>query len=239
MKTDSQGFTLLEMLISLSLIAMLMLALLIGLRIGTRAWQHGEARLQQTHIEEERAAFLTGQVSSLVPYLVTVSNEDLTGTFPILEAREDCLRVVTTHGSSFGNQSGLMLAEYGIVERPAARVDVLLRETPILDDGALLRRLVRSVEHDPDTGAAVIDYQPFDPRATDLTLMTGLRSARFEYLDLRPPDGQGALWRPRWTSRPDALYPDAIRLRWEQAGRGGEQVIPVRARLLPQSRLHP
>ena len=239
MTSDSQGFTLLEMLISISLIAMLMLALLIGLRIGTRAWQHGEARLQQTHIEQERTAFLTDQLSSLVPYVVTVSGEDLTGTFTILQARENCLRFVARHGSAFGNQSGLMLAEYGIVERSAARFDVLLRETPILDDGALLRRVVRSVEHDPETGATVIVYQPFDPRATDLRLMTGLRAARLEYLDLRPPNGQGALWLPRWTSRQDAPYPDAVRLRWEQAGRSGEQFIPVRARLLPQSRLRP
>ena len=239
MKTDAHGFTLLEMLISISLIAMLMLTLLIGLRIGTRAWQRGEARLEQTHIEAERTAFLADQVSSLVPYAVTVSGEGLTGTFTMLEAREDCLRFVTRHGSAFGNQSGLMLAEYGIVEGSAARVDVLLRETPILDDGALLRRLVRSVDHDPETGAAVIAYQPFDPRATDLRLMTGLRAARFEYLDLRPPNGQGALWLPRWTGRQDALYPDAIRLRWEQAGQSGEQLMPVRARLLPQSRPHP
>src|SRR5208337_1496972 len=88
-----------------------------------------------------------------------------------------------------------------------------------------LRRIVRKVTNDPDTGAPVIDYQPFSVSETDLPLMTGLREAWFEYLDLHPEKATdqaengagpaekstGPVWRLEWKSRKDVPYPDAIR----------------------------
>jgi len=65
--------------------------------------------------------------------------------------------------------------------------------------------------------------------------MTGLRAARFEYLDLHPEKGTGPVWRLDWKSRDEAPYPEAIRLRWERGNQAGEEVIPVRAKPVPQS----
>ena len=69
---DQTGFTLFEVLISLTLIGFLMAALLVGLRVANRAWRTGEARLRQVHAEAERNAFVLEQISSLVPYQVTI-----------------------------------------------------------------------------------------------------------------------------------------------------------------------
>ncbi|MGA9055567.1 MAG: hypothetical protein WB763_03570, partial [Terriglobia bacterium] len=99
----------------------------------------------------------------------------------------------------------------------------------------LLHRLIRGVTNDPDTGLPAIDYQPFLARVTDLPLMTGLSAAWFEYLDLHPEKGTGPVWRMAWKSREEAPYPEAIRLRWDRGNQEGEEVIPVRAKLMPQS----
>ena len=235
MGTDSRGFTLFEMLISITLTGFLMLALLIGLRVANRAWRTGEARLRQVHAEAERNAFVVEQISSLVPYQVTLSDPDLPGTFIVLQAGATCLRFVSSYSSVFRGRSGLVLAEYGIVEASPANVEVALREAPVGDNEVLFHRLIQSVTNDPDTGAPVINYQPFSLRATDLPLMTGLRAARFEYLDLHPEKGTGPVWRLDWKSRDEAPYPEAIRLRWERGNQAGEEVIPVRAKPLPPS----
>ena len=235
MGTDSSGFTLFEALLTITLIGFLMLALLIGLRVANRAWRTGEARLRQVHAEAERNAFVVEQVSSLVPYKVTLTDPDLPGTFIVLQAGATCLRFVSSYGSVFRSRSGLVLAEYGIVEASPGNVEVELRETSVGDSDILLHRLIRSVTNDPDTGAPVINYQPFAVRATDLPLMTGLRAARFEYLDLHPEKGTGPVWRLDWKSRDEAPYPEAIRLRWERGNQAGEEVIPVRAKPVPQS----
>jgi len=235
--TDTRGFTLFEVLLSISLIGFLMVALLIGLRVANRAWRTGEARLRQVHAEAERNAFVGEQISSLVPYHVTTTDPHMPGTFIVLQASSTCLRFVSSYSSVFRSRSGLVLAEYGIVEASSEYVEVALRETPVGDSDVLFHRLVRSVTNDPETGAPEIDYQPFSVRATDLPLMTGLRAAWFEYLELHPEKGTGPVWRQDWHSTEEAPYPEAIRLRWERGNQEGEEVIPVRAKFVPQSTL--
>jgi hypothetical protein len=239
---DETGFTLFEMLLSLTLIGFLMVALLVGLRVANRAWRTGEARLRRVHAEAERNAFVVQQISSLVPYQVTANDPSLSGTFTVLQASATCLRFVSSYSSVFRSRSGLALVEYGIVEASPGNVEVALRETPVGDNAVLLHRLIRGVTNDPDTGVPVIDYQPFLVRVTDLPLMTGLRAAWFEYLDLHPEKGTdpdekdtGPIWRLAWKSREGAPYPEAIRLRWDRGNQEGEEVIPVRAKFMPQS----
>jgi len=233
--TDSRGFTLFEVLLSISLIGFLMVALLVGLRVANRAWRTGEARLRQVHAEAERNAFVGAQISSLAPYRVTTDDPHLPGTFIVLQAGATCLRFVSSYSSVFRGRSGLVLAEYGIVQASPGNVEVALRETSVGDSDILLHRLVRSVTNDPETGAPQITYQPFALRATDLPLMTGLRAARFEYLDLHPKKDTGPVWRLDWKSTDQAPYPEAICLRWERGNQAGEEVIPVRAKLVPRS----
>jgi hypothetical protein len=232
------------MLLSLTLIGFLMIALLVGLRVANRAWRTGEARLRQVHAEAERNAFVVEQISSLVPYQVTSSDPDLPGTFIILQGSATCLRFVSSYSSVYRSRSGLVLVEYGIVEASPGNEEVALRETPVGDGDVLFHKLVQRVRNDPDTGATVITYQPFLIRPADLRLMTGLRAAWFEYLDLHPEKGTGPaekgtgpVWRLDWHGREEAPYPEAIRLCWERGNQAGEEVIPVRAKPVPQSPL--
>ena len=80
---------------------------------------------------------------------------------------------------------------------------------------------------------AVINYQPFTARVSDLRLMTGLSEAAFSYLDLHPQQSPVPVWRPDWRSSVEAPYPDAIRLQWERGRELGEEVMPVRAKFMP------
>jgi hypothetical protein len=241
---DETGFTLFEVLISITLIGFLMVALLVGLRVANRAWRTGEARLRRVHADAERNAFVVEQISSLLPYQVTPNDPNLQGTFIVLQASSTCLRFVTSYGSVFRSRSGLLLAEYGIVEEPPGNIEVALHETPVGDNDVLLHRLIRSVTNDPDTGASMIEYQPFLVSETDLPLMTGLRAAWFEYLDLHPEKGTppaekgtGPVWRQNWKSRDEAPYPEAIRLCWDRGTQAEEEeIIPVRAKSMPQSK---
>jgi hypothetical protein len=222
------------MLLSITLIGFLMVALLFGLRIANRAWRTGEARLRQVHAEGERNAFVVEQISSLVPYQVTLNDPNdpnLTGTFVILQASAKCLRFVSSYSSGFRSRSGLVLAEYGIIQASTGNVEVALRETPVGDGDVLVRKLIQSITNDPDTGAPVTKYQPFLVKATDLRLMTGLDAAWFEYLDLHPEKGAGPLWRLDWKTEGESKgpYPDAIRLRWQQRNQVEEEMFPLRA----------
>ncbi len=231
--SDTKGFTLLELLIGMTLMAMLMAALLVGLRLASRAWQQGEARLRQGHAEEERHTFLAEQISSLIPYAVNSADPNLPGRFLVLQATASILRFVSTYSSRFRNRSGLVFAEYAIVPSSEGAA-IVLRESPIRDDDALLRRLVERITQDPETGETIIRYRPFSTRDTDLKLATGVQRASFEYLDLHPKGTRGPRWLTQWKSKSVTPYPAAIRLRWEQRGRQEETMIHLRAQALPQ-----
>ena len=232
---DCLGFTLFEVIISITLTGFVMLSLLIGLRVANRAWRTGEARLRLVHAAAERDAFVVQQISSLVPYQMANVDPHLPGNFIVLQASTNCLRFVTSYSTFFRSRSGLVLAEYGIVETQPESVEVAVRESQVGDSDVLFHSLVQSITTDPLTGMPVLTYQPFSPRATDLVLLGGLRAAWFEYLDLHPDKGPGPVWRETWRSSDQAPYPAAIRLRWIRGNQPGERVIPIRAKLPPPS----
>jgi len=221
----------------MTLMVILMTGLLIGLRVGVRAWQQGEARLRQAHREDERAAFLAEQIASLLPYEVLSAERDLPGRVSILEAEATRLQFVSSYGSRYRNRSGLLLADYAIVRDGPGRFALALRETPLGDDGALLGRLVERVATDPETGKRVVIYRPFALQGQYLKLMTGLQGARFEYLDPRLREANRK-WVSHWEGRPEVPYPTAVRFWWRQEGQSRqlEETFPIPAHLLPKSR---
>jgi prepilin-type N-terminal cleavage/methylation domain-containing protein len=231
--SNTAGFTLLELLIGITLMAMVMTALLVGLRLANRAWQQGEARLREGHAEQERYTFLAEQISSLRPYAVNSTDPNLPGSFVILQASASVLRFVTTYSSRLRNRSGLMLAEYAIVNTSHGTA-IVLRESSIREDGALLRRVVERVTRDPETGETMVRYRPFAERESDLRLMTALQRASFEYLDLHPKGAREPRWVTQWKGQSDTPYPAAIRLRWERHGRQEGMMIRLRAQAFPQ-----
>lgn len=233
MRSNQNGFTLLELLIGITLMALVMTTALIGLRVASRAWQQGEDRLRLVHSDGERADFMAKQVASLVPYKVRSSDPELLGDFTILEAKSSRLRFLSTYGSRFRNRSGLLLVDYGLLGASRGRVDLFLRETPVLDDGALLHEVIQGVAADPDSGRMRITYRPFFRQDADLCLLRNLNAARFEYL---VPDSEkgGAHWVSDWPPEPDAAFPLAVRFAWEQDGHQEQAVYPIRARSFPQ-----
>jgi len=234
MRSNSSGFTLLELLIGITLLALVMTTVLIGLRVASRAYQQGEDRLRRVYIDEERADFMAKQVASLAPYKVRSTDPKLQGEFAIVEAKPFCFRFLTTYGSHYRNRSGLILVEYGLVGEPGKKVGLFLRESPVQDDGELLHRVIQEVAADPDTGKMVTTYRPFFRQGSDLGLRIDLNAARFEYL---VPDSQNE--QAHWVSEllPDLQvpYPWAVRLLWEQDGQRGQVTFPIRAHTFPKS----
>ena len=235
MAAKEKGFTLLELVIAITLLAMMMAALVIGLRVGVRAWQSGEARLRTAHRERERGEFLARQVASLVPYAVDSTDQRLPGRFFILEATASRLRFLSSYASRGRGETGLTLVELAAVSRAPRRISLVLRETPAGEDGALLHRVIQQVARDAETGRTETIHQPFALRDTDLLLFEALAAAQFDYFGRRDAN-QPAGWAPKWEGTPEAPLPAAVRLRWQRkTGEKGEEVYPIRAQGLPVS----
>jgi general secretion pathway protein J len=233
MQNTAKGYTLLEMLISITLVGLLMTGLVVSVHVANKSWEKGEAKLRQVHAAEEQAQFMLQQIASLVPYKVASSSPDLPGDFFILEASATRLRFLSTYGTRYRSRAGLLWDEYAIVRAPRADYLLALRETPVRDDTTLVPLLIERLRSDPDTGKSEIVYRPFLLRESDLRLMTGLQAARFEYFGA-PALGKEAVWASQWEATPEAPYPDAVRFLWRRDGQQHQLVIPIRARVLPK-----
>lgn len=233
MRSGQRGFTLLELLVGITLMALLLSALLIGLHIGIRAWQQGEARLSEAQQEAERTGFLDRQVASLVPYEVMSPDPEQPAKLTVLDATPARLRFLSSYGSRSRAHSGLLLIEYGLLEAEAGKTTLALRESPVGSDRALVQGIVRQVSRDPETGQLTVSYQPFDQNKEFFSLRTELEEAKFDYLDPKPEPGAPA-WVANWTPTSQKPYPAAVRLRWREEGRAVEQVVLVRARVFAQ-----
>jgi prepilin-type N-terminal cleavage/methylation domain-containing protein len=229
----SNGFTLLEVMIASSLMALLMLALVTGMRIATRAYERGKAQIKQADAGEQRFALLIRQVSSLAPVEVDSDFPDLPGRIAILEATPSRLSFLSTYGASAGSRSGLLLVEYAVLENSAGKASVVLHETAARSDRWLLARLIARVEKHPDTGKPKIIFRKFTPGKDDVALLSNLDRAQFEYRDPSPRRGEPD-WVPQWEGTGDAPFPEAVQLVCERGGLKLTYIIPVPAHFLPQ-----
>ena len=67
----ARGFTLLEVLLALSIVAVLMVIVSGGLRIGLTAWQRGEERAAKLDRDRSLLVLLEGALAGAFPYRVT------------------------------------------------------------------------------------------------------------------------------------------------------------------------
>lgn len=87
------GFTLLELLIAITLLGLLMSALFAGLQLGARAWERGEERLDQSARLQVVQSFLRDRLVQSYPLDVA---EDGTGRRRLtFEGTSEALRFVT------------------------------------------------------------------------------------------------------------------------------------------------
>ena len=234
MRRPQNGFTLLELLIGMTLMTLLMITLVIGIHIGIRAWERGQSHLRETRQQAVRTQFLARQISSLIPYRVALAEADMNLEWTVLEATPERFRFLSTYDSRSQDRAGLELVEYAIVRTSPREVGVFLRETPVQNDQDVVSEVIQGVTDDPDTGKKVITLRPFLRRESDLELMKNLSTARFEYL---APPAQGG--RPSWVTDYAGTktwpYPQAVRLSWQQGKATAEETIPIRARTFLES----
>lgn len=224
------GYTLLELLIGMVLVALIMATLVMGIHVGIRAWESGQARLRETALEQAQNQFLARQIASLVPYQIVSRDPDRPVQLIVLEAAASRFRFLSTYGSRAQNRSGLALTEYVVLDTSPRKVGVFLRETPVKDDATLLDQLVQGITDDPESGKKIITFRPFVKSDKDFELMKDLTMACFEYLAPGTLD-KAPSWVSDFTATPAAPYPQAIRLRWQQGGVVEVETVPVRAQL--------
>ncbi|NLV32351.1 MAG: prepilin-type N-terminal cleavage/methylation domain-containing protein [Acidobacteria bacterium] len=214
-RTES-GFTLLELIVALTLVALMAAALWAAFSISLRSWSTGTARIEAGQAHRYLLDTTRKQIASAYPLQAQATGTQSTGPqpaapSPVFYGTSEGLMFVSLSSRRFFESPGLTLAAY--------------RAVP--DDGGTVALVAGERRY---TGGEVDPEAPPEGSA----LFNGLAECVFEYFD-PGREGDEARWVPEWDGSASGTLPAAVRLTLVSpgAGSGGagrQMVIPIRAR---------
>jgi general secretion pathway protein J len=177
------GFTLLEVMVAITVFSLVIVVLYAGYRLGMRSWESGE----RTHaaVSELRLAgsFIRRHAAQAFPLAISRNNAWRLW----FEGKAERLVFVTAMPAYLG-QGGMYEMTLAVDEQ---------------DDGAALMVSRRLLHPDAEFGQPGVSDQP-------RPLVSGLESVRFDFFGAAIDDGE-AFWHTRWEGR--NRLPRLVRLR--------------------------
>jgi prepilin-type N-terminal cleavage/methylation domain-containing protein len=189
--STSAGFTLLELLISMTVLSLLATTILFGWRIATSAWQKANTYLAASRLVTETNHLLEEQIASMLPYQ---ARTDI-GNIVFFQGEPKTARFVSRYSLEGRSSSGLYEIEYQLEEENDRSCHLLLNESPVTSMDQL-GLVVRGNESTP-TGGTVRRFAPFEKNARTITLLQGTSECRFEYYQPATPGTKG-VWTEQW-----------------------------------------
>ena len=178
MRTRPRGFTMLELMLALSIVAALMVIVSGGLRIGLTAWQRGEERAAKLDRDRSLVVLLEGALAGAFPYRVTPGDAEQPRL--LFDGQSDRLTFATlspplpTPAPAAFSVVSLAVDPVGLTLRQQILPSPvpLDRVEPMLVDARTSALRFRYLGQEPDSWEDVWDLTREDslPRAVEITL---------------------------------------------------------------------
>lgn len=175
------GFTLLELLLALGIVALLLVIVSGGLRVGLTAWQRGEERTAKLDRERSLVVLLEHGLAGAFPYRVTTETEPEPRI--LFDGRPDRLTFATLSpplpmGPTTAFSAVRLSADdggLGLRQQVLPNRVVLDRLEPMLVDAHTTAVRFRYLGLDPESWQETWDITKEEtlPRAVEITLVTG------------------------------------------------------------------
>ena len=203
-RSGRDGFTLIEVVLAMTLMALITLILSGTFHLGYRAEERIEERFRENQRIRSIEELLGGYVRSAYPYSANGN------TGPFFLGAQDRLAFVSAHSTMIGER-GMSRVTLGWLEAPDGTHSVVLEE-------AL-----------PVYGGEEEEARGFETR---VVLAQDVRGLRIDYLDSTDPAGE--IWVEAWDGQERRTLPRAVRivLQTEGAPYRTEWVFPVMIQVL-------
>ena len=220
-----RGFTLLELLVAMTLLGLIMVLLFGGLRLGTRAWESGDERSEELARLEVVQGFIRRQLSQAFPLVVSLDRAERRISFAGRPDRLEFTTLMPTHlGVGGFHRLVLSVAADGAERRLVMR-----------------RRLFQS-------GMEYAVEQPDAEDDAETVLLDQISGAAFSYYGAMDADEEPE-WRDTWEEarsppllvRLDVTFAEGDRRYWPELvvrPRTGSLAAPA-ARAAPRSGTSP
>lgn len=198
------GFTLLELVVTLTILGFILVMVLGLLRLGSASWERGEAKTD--HYQKQRIVFnlLSQQVKSSFPYKIKAQKAE--GDYIAFLGARDSLRFVSTVSISAKRPEGLVFVIYRVEEGK--------------EGGKILRVLEKRVLNK--------DFMEETPEEEKfLTLLEDLSEFGFEYFQEGEEEEEVGEWVETWDGKDKRELPRQVRVvaKWGEKKREGEETL--------------
>ena len=188
-KKSNYGFTLLELLISLTIFGLIVGVIFNSFRISVRAWEKGESEVERQ--QRSRIAFdlLRHQLASAY---VTEPKKNGQSSF-LFKGTSKSLEFISATRMSPGNQRGLIHVQYLVKPKSGEREESLIcdeREAVFMNDVGNLGE---------------------GPKDTKFELISKVPAIEFAFLS-ELPRGMASQWVNAWDLETNKQYPRAVKL---------------------------
>ena len=208
------GITLLELLVSMTIVSLLATTALFAWRVGSSAWLKASERLEKDRTVLAVHQLVEEQMASMVPYQAWTTSG---GREVLFQGEPQTARFVSRYSLARRAASGLYLIEYQVAEQADGTRQLLLNESPVWGNEEL-GTLLAGAESRPE--GVVQKFQPFERGPQTVTLIEGLQECRFEYYRTPGPNQPGT-WTDQWIVRSGEV-PQAMRMHAVAAAGSGE-----------------
>jgi general secretion pathway protein J len=202
----SSGFTLIEVIVTLTILGFIVLMVSGIFRLGFSSWEKGDAIREDYQKIRMVSQLVSRQVKSLVPY--KIKTEKAEGNYLAFDGKAHSLRFVSALGIKARRPEGFVYVVYQFKDEGEKKGRLILYEQRALNRDFF--------EDDLKEDSAV-------------TLVEGVSGVRFEYL--RGADEEKSRteeWVEEWNAKEEKELPRAVRITvtyWN--GSGKEEVSPM------------
>jgi prepilin-type N-terminal cleavage/methylation domain-containing protein len=233
---NRRGVTLIELLIAVSLLALLSLGMLMALRVGLAAMEKTNAKLIANRRAASAQRILASQVAGLVPAMVECQpapNEPPV-RLPLFQGEPHAMRLVSTYSLEEALRGAPRILEFHVAPGENGSGVRLLVNELVYGGPRSTGALCAGVAADPATGLQLPVYRPIGATERSFVLADKLAFCRFQYREALPAP-ELERWTPEW-KRP--LWPSAVRIEMGQLEPDPTRVPLIGATLaIPVNRL--
>jgi prepilin-type N-terminal cleavage/methylation domain-containing protein len=231
-ESSSAGFTLMELLVSMTLMGLVAVAILFGFRIGTNAWAKGGTSLERFRTTQATFDLFSRQIGSMKSYTSLQKLKEAPVELLLFQGTPAGMRFVSTFSFRSRSSGGLWLVEYfATTSKVPGKMSLVMNETPLPQDAVLSESLFRNVEIGEDNQPTV-RFPEFRTGPDSVRLVDHAQEIQFHYFMPLPPTGQSSAQRSP-TGKDPLPQGVKIALRWNEDGllsaKDFSVVVPIHA----------
>jgi len=212
-RSREAGFTLVEVLISTTLVMALTTGILVALRVSLDAMDHADTKLMHNRRVMAVHRILESQVSDIVPALVACrSQASGPGGPPVafFQGEPQTMRFISSYSLNDSSRGLPQILEYQVIPGEENEGVRLVVNEHLYSSPLSAGLFCVGTRNAPGSGDLLPVFRPVEIGSGSFVLADRLATCHFEFLqpDLNDPNKR-PVWVARWSR---ALLPDAIRV---------------------------